>query len=203
MTDQDLIDYYKDLLILQYRGKEKALATVDALVKMAIANQLADAVQSAFTIDSAVGVQLDVVGKIVGATRYGHDFSGPVTLDDEDFRQFISLCVVQNSIGSSLKDVQELLAAYFPGTMFVFDHLSMRINYFIDSDAIDPTLAEFFIMSGRLPKPIGVQLGSVVYIPTIDDFFGFTRNGHPAYNTTGFSRNTGFVGQQLRNGDFL
>jgi hypothetical protein len=202
-TTQSIIDYYKDLLILQYKGKPKSRATIDALVKMAVCDQLPKAIQDAFNLETAEGVQLDVVGTIVGATRYGFDFSGPVTLDDEDFREFIRLCIVQNSLGSSLKDVQDLLAAYFPGIIYVFDHLGMRINYYFDSDAISSQLAEFFVMSGRLPKPIGVQLGAIVYLPSIDDYFGYTRNDHAAFNTSGFSRNTGFVGKQLRNGDFL
>lgn len=203
MTNQQVIDYYVDLLILQYRGLTKARATVDQLVKMAVADQIYTEVQDAFNLDAAEGLQLDVLGTIVGASRYGYDFSGNVTLGDDDYRQLIRIAIVQNSLGSSLSDVQTLLDTYFEGIIFVFDHLGMRINYFVDSDAISPTLAEFFIMQGRLPKPIGVQLGSIIYIPSIDDFFGFTRNDHDAYNTSGFSRNTGFIGTQLRNGDFL
>lgn len=202
-TTQSIIDYYKNLLILQYHGKAKARATIDQLVKMVVADQLPTQVQDAFGLDSAEGVQLDVIGTIVGASRTGFDFSGPVTLSDDDYRQLIRIAIVQNSSGSSLYDVQALLAAYFPGIIYVFDHLGMRINYFVDSDAITPQLAEFFIMQGRLPRPIGVQMGVVVYIPTIDDFFGYTRNTHAAFNTSGYSRNTGFVGQQLRNEDFL
>lgn len=203
MTTDAIVQYYQDLLILQYRGKTKARATIDALVRMVVADQLPRSMQNAFDLETAEGVQLDVIGKIVGATRYGYDFSGPVTLADEDFRQFIKIAIVQNSSGSSLFDVQALLSAYFPGIIFVFDHLGMRINYFFDSDAISTQLAEFFVMSGRLPKPIGVQLGAIVFLPSIDDYFGYTRNTHAAYNTSGFSRNTGFVGTQLRNGDFL
>ncbi len=202
-TTESIIEYYKDLLIVQYRSKPKARATIDALVKMVVCDQLPVAVQDAFGVGTAEGVQLDVIGNIVGASRYGFDFSGPVTLDDADFRQFIQIAIAQNTAGSSLYDVQTILATFFPGIIFVFDHLGMRINYWFDSDAISTQLAEFFIQSGRLPKPIGVQLGAIIFLPSIDDYFGFTRNAHAAYNTSGFSRNTGFIGKQFRNGDFL
>ncbi len=202
-TTQSIIDYYKNLIIMQFKGLPKARATIDALVAMAVCDQLPTVVQDAFDLETAVGVQLDAIGQIVGATRYGFDFSGPVTLTDDDFRLFLRVCIVENALGSSLKDVQDLLAAYFPGIIYVFDHLDMRISYYFDSDAINAQLAEFFVMSARLPRPLGVQMGEIVYLPTIDDYFGYTRNDHAAFNTSGYSRNTGFIGKQLRNGDFI
>jgi hypothetical protein len=181
MTTNEIVDYYVNLLILQYRGKPKARATIDALVRMAVVDQLPVALQNAFNLDTAEGVQLDTLGKIVGASRSGYDFSGPVTLDDENYRLFLRLAIVQNSAGSSLYDVQNILAAYFPDQIFVFDSQQMRINYFIDADAIDLQLAEFFIMAGRLPKPIGVQLGAIIYIETLDGVFGCRTNEVPGY----------------------
>lgn len=181
----------------------KARAHVELLVGLAIMDQLPASLNDAFTLGSAVGVQLDTVGKYAGVTRYGYDFSGAVTLSDDDFRQLIEIAIVQNASKSALSDIQALLFQFFPGTIYVFDHGDMRINYFIDSDATSEQLAQFFIRQGSLPKPMGVQLGATTYIPSIDDYFGYTRNGHAAFNTSGFSRNTGFVGTQFRNGDFL
>lgn len=201
-TDQ-VVQYYQGLLILQYQGKPKALATIAALVSMVIADQVYRAVQDAFSLDTAEGVQLDAIGNIVGASRYGHDFSGPVTLDDDDFRQFLRIAIIQNTAQSSLGAVQALLTTYFNTIILVFDHLGMRINYYFNSSALSPQLAEFFVMSGRLPKPIGVQLGAIVYTASPAGYFGYARNNKPAFQATGFSRNTGFVGKQLRNGDFL
>ncbi len=202
-TTDTIANYYRDLLILQYRGKTKARDTIFALAKLAIVDQLPLSVQDAFNIDTAVGVQLDVVGKIIGASRYGRDFSGPATLDDTQFRAYILICVAQNVMGSSLEDVQLFLGAFFPGIILVFDHQDMRINYFFDSDAPSAELAEFFVMANRLPRPIGVQMGATVYVPDHTIYFGFARNLTGAYNSTGFSRNTGLRGKQLRNGDFL
>lgn len=202
-TTEELANYYRDLLILQWKGKTKARDTIVALATLVLVDQLPQQVQDAFNLDTAEGVQLDVIGKIVGATRYGRNFSGPVTLSDDDFRDFITLCVALNTLESNLSAVRAILTEFFPDIIVVFDHLGMRINYFFDSSASGTELAQFFVMSGRLPRPLGVQLGAIVYAPTHLGYFGYARNLSGAYNSTGFSRNTGFVGKQLRNGDFL
>ena len=69
MTDQELIDYYCGLLIRQYNGKPKARAHVAALVTQAVANQIIAAAGAAFDIETAVGKQLDILGKYKGITR--------------------------------------------------------------------------------------------------------------------------------------
>ncbi len=170
-TTADLIDYYAKLLILQYRGQPKAFATIQALVNPVIMDQLPVAVQNAFTLGTAEGVQLDVIGKYAGVSRYGYDFSGPVTLSDEDFTQLIRIAIITNSSGSSLADIQSLLDFFFPGILFVFDHQDMRMSYFFDSDAGSTTLAQVFVKQARLPKPMGVQLATLIYTTDLK-FFG-------------------------------
>ncbi len=181
MTDAELKTYYADLLILQYRGMTKAHATIEAFVDPLIMNQLPLAVQDAFGLETAVGVQLDVIGKYQGVTRYGYDFSGAVTLTDDDFRQLIKIAIVQNASNGSLASIQSLLALFFPGTIYIFDYKDMRISYFIDSDATSESLAQFFIKQGRLPKPMGVGLGLVLYLTSIDDVFGCRDDEIPGY----------------------
>ncbi len=166
---------------LQDRGKAKARATIKAFVDPLLMNQLPLAVQDAFNLETAVGVQLDVVGKYQGVTRYGYDFAGAVTLSDDDFRQLIKIAIVQNASNGSLSSIQELLALFFPGTIYIFDYKDMRISYFIDSDATSEQLAQFYIKQGRLPKPMGVGLGLVLYLTSIDDVFGCRDDETPGY----------------------
>lgn len=189
-TTQQLIDYYANLLILQYRGKPKAYATIQAFVKMFIMDQIPTQVQDAFNLDSAVGVQLDVLGKYAGVSRKGFNFTGPVTLGDDDFRSLIKLAIVENYSGSSLSDIQNLLQIYFANALFVFDYQNMRMSYFLDSTAIGEQLAEFFIRQGSLPKPMGVQLAAVIYVPSIDGWFGMRTYDNAAYNVHGFNTYT-------------
>lgn len=186
-TDGQLQTYYANLLILQYRSKPKAFATIRAVAKAAIINQIPLAVQDAFNLDTAIGVQLDVLGKYAGVTRNGYDFSGPVTLDDENFRQLIKIQIIQNSSGSSLADIDNLLEIFFENVIFVFDHKDMRMSYYIDSNEVSTELAEFFVMGGFLPRPMGVQLSAIIYAPVLDTFFGFRTYYAPAYNVSPFN----------------
>jgi hypothetical protein len=61
-TAQELIDYYTNLLIIQYNGKERSRAHVANLVREAVANGIYFEVQDAYALETAIGVQLDVVG---------------------------------------------------------------------------------------------------------------------------------------------
>jgi Protein of unknown function (DUF2612) len=71
----DLIDYYANLLIIQYNDLPNASATISLLAETVLANGVAFDVQNAYNIDpdlgdTAVGVQLDVMGKYAGVSRY-------------------------------------------------------------------------------------------------------------------------------------
>lgn len=181
MTDQELLVYYSDLLILQYKGKPKATGMVQAFVNTVTEGQLPLAIQDAFNIDTASGTQLDVIGKYAGVTREGSSFSGPMVLDDEDYRKIIKLKIIKNNSGSSLADIQNLLMQYFQGLIKVFDYKDMSISYYVSADFGSQQLVEFFINKGLLPCPMAVGLGSTVYHPDLN-FFSFStyRQGVPA-----------------------
>ncbi len=171
MTTEDLITYYAKLLILQYVGKPKAYDTIKALVRMVVMDQLPVDVQDAFDIDTAVGVQLNVLGKYVGADRSGNGFTAPITLSDEDYRSFIRICIVSNNNGSSLYDIQTLIHQQFGNEILVYDYANMHMNYFINYSVGSQYLIQMFITEGKLPKPMGVRL-AIIYAPT-NHFFGF------------------------------
>lgn len=65
--------YFSDLLILQYRNKPRAKATIETLVELTFSdttgNILPIEVQNAYDIDTAVGHQLDIIGKYLGYNR--------------------------------------------------------------------------------------------------------------------------------------
>lgn len=173
MSNQDIINYYANLLILQYIGKPKAYATIQALATMVIMNQLPTQVQNAFNMDgTAQGVQLDVLGKYVGVTRSGFGFQGqPILLDDTDFFNFMKLAIVTNSSTSDLATIQNILQFFFPGEIFVFDHKDMRMSYLINPTVGGQNLMELFVTEETLPKPMGVQLSAPIYSSNLK-FFG-------------------------------
>ena len=78
MTNEELIQTYVDLLIIQYadpNNQPNALATIALISGEAIANQVVGQVGNAYSISTiygqsvAQGVQLNVLGQFVGAQR--------------------------------------------------------------------------------------------------------------------------------------
>lgn len=191
MTDQELIDYYANLLILQYLEKPNAFATIQALVTPVIMDQLPTSVMNAFDlsgVSTAVGKQLDVLGKYAGVTRNGYGFEGqPIALDDDDFLSLIKLAVVKNTSGSSLADIQSLIAAFFAGQMLVFDYKNMQMNYMVSSSVGSQELLQLFVTQGLLPRPMAVAVALLIYAPIIDAFFGFRTYTLPGQNNSPFN----------------
>ena len=104
-TTEEIVEYYVNLLIIQYIQKAKARVHIASLVRPVIMDQLPVQVQDAFDINTAEGVQLDVLGKYTGVNRNTRTFSGTITLSDKDFRFFIRFEVIKNNSGSDLKTI--------------------------------------------------------------------------------------------------
>lgn len=68
-TLDQLKEYYANLLIVQYNGKKKASSTIKMLVDLVLANLLILQIRDAFDWRTAVGAQLDIIGKWVGVSR--------------------------------------------------------------------------------------------------------------------------------------
>jgi len=73
-------NYFANLLIIQYHDKPKAVATIKALlsilnpINQATGNWLINDIRDAFNLDTAVGEQLDWIGKYVGVDRFYSGF---------------------------------------------------------------------------------------------------------------------------------
>lgn len=183
-SSAEIIDYYANLLILQYVGEPRAYATVQTVVTGVVMDQLPLSVENAFEIGTAVGAQLDILGKYVGVTRSGYGPQGFITLNDSDFTTFIQLAIVNNRSDASLASIQQLLHTYFNGEIFVFDNQDMQLSYYLNSDSTSLDLATLFVTEGLLPKPLGVQLAAVIYAPglILTSFFGCRTYELPAVN---------------------
>lgn len=184
----DLKEYYRNLLILQYKGKERAEATIDLNVEEALVDFLPITVRDSFNLDTAVGAQLDVIGKYANTKRTGQTFTKSITLSDDEYRELIRIAIVKNRSFSSLFEIENLLIEFFGDTILVFDFQNMSMGYYFDAEIGSRDLAELFIVNGLLPKPMGVQLASVIYSANVDSFFGFISYEFPvASKRTGFN----------------
>jgi hypothetical protein len=63
-------DYYANLLIIQYNELPKAKATMQLLVESLLAEDIVLDVRDAFNLETATGVQLDILGKYIGVDRF-------------------------------------------------------------------------------------------------------------------------------------
>lgn len=66
----DIIQYYVNLIIIQYHNQPKAQATIALYAQELLASGIFFDIQNAFNLDTAIGVQLDIIGKYVGVDRY-------------------------------------------------------------------------------------------------------------------------------------
>lgn len=195
MTTQEIINYYANLLILQYLGLESNYAAIQTLVTPVIMDQLPTQVMNAFNLtgdDVAEGVQLDVLGKYAGVARTGIGFTGSITLDDDEFLSLIQMAIVRNSSGSSLSDISSLLHMFFPGQILPFDYANMHMSYLVSSTVGSQELIQLFVTEGLLPKPMGVTLSLIIYADVIDRFFGFRTYLTAPTNNTPFNSYTDY-----------
>lgn len=185
MTTQDLINYYANLLILQYRQKPNAFAMIQDLVEPVIMAQVPAEVNLAFDPAAAGGEQLDFVGKYVGAKRVGYDLqNNPVTLSDADYRTLVLSLILLNQNNGSLQAIQALLATEFPGVIQVFENENMHLSYYYEVALGTNIAAEFFVKQKYLPKPMAVTLASVILAPLGTLYFGFRTYDLPAFQST-------------------
>lgn len=185
MTDLQLINYYANLLILQYRQKPNAFATIQDLVEPVIMAQVPAQVNLAFDPATAAGQQLDFVGKYVGAKRVGYDLqNNPVTLNDADYRTLVLSLILLNQNNGSLKAIQDLLAAEFPGVIQVFENENMHLSYFYEAALGANVAAEFFVKQKYLPKPMACGEASVILAPIAEHYLGFRTYDIPAFQST-------------------
>lgn len=70
---EELLNYYANLLIIEYNGKPKAKATIELLTKLVLGFTdipLLLQIQNSFDWKTAKGNQLDIIGKWVGVSRF-------------------------------------------------------------------------------------------------------------------------------------
>ncbi len=180
MTTEEIIAYYADLLILQYRKLTKARATIETIVAPVVMDQLPFDVRDAFNLETAVGAQLDILGKYAGVRRSALSFSGLIILDDDDFRQLIKMQLLRMNSESTLEAIDNLIATFFPDSLAVFDYGNMSMSYTYNSNLGSEELAEVFVRQNMLPKPMGVQLASLIFAATLDNIFSFRTYSAPS-----------------------
>lgn len=184
---KDYAEYLSSLLIIQYNGKPKAKATVEAIGED-FPDDLIFAVRDGFSLETAVGAQLDVLGKYLGTDRFFVDTNGDIVpLEDHEFRILLKLKAIANTSNSSHYDIDTALSNFFGTQVHAESQGNMEMTYFIPADAERVIIAA--IQKDVLPRPMGVGLKYVIVqsnpffaFATYDYTYAFYRTGFRDYN---------------------
>lgn len=169
MADFDYGKYLSSLLIIQYNGKQKASATIEALAKM-FPDKLIMQVRDAFNLDTATGKALDTLAKYVGVNRFYYNTDGEIIkLNDDEFRILIKFKAISNTSTASHYDIDTALYDFFGTRVRATSDGNMQMTFFVPSDATN--VIEAAIQQKALPTPLGVEANRIV----VQDkkFFGF------------------------------
>lgn len=165
---QELLDYYKNLLILQYNKQGgTARATISTIVNEILGALVAKQVEEGFNIDTAFGKQLDMIGKYVGINRYYTNYGN---LTDEELRILIKFAILKNNNLSSTQAITDSLYELFGNDVMMLDLKNMTLRYIITSK-IDPVVVDILKQENLLPRPMGVGI-EILYIDEILGFAG-------------------------------
>lgn len=128
------------------------------------ARSIATNIIEGFDVDSAVGVQLDIIGRIVGVSRilkFQPTQDSPV-MTDKVYRLCIKAKIIQNQWKGNAEDLTAAWMTLFPETKIfeIQDLQDMSFNIVISGDF--STLEREIITNGYiLPKPQGVRINTL------------------------------------------
>lgn len=201
-TSQEIQEYYADLLILQYKTQPKARATIKALIKELYGSGSLLALVNGYGLDTAVGKQLDVLGKYIGLNRkvkVNIGSSDTNILTDDQYRILLKLKLIQNTNFSSTSQIRAALYELFPNDIRLFDTRTMIYEYELSTLFND--LVNVIIAEELLPLPMGIGY-NITVVPDLLQLYGYYGYDGLNDNPNGYSSYTdGFKGKYLSYGD--
>lgn len=163
-TFTDEIQSYLDLITSQHKTKPNFNAWLSsALSTVYDGLSVSNSINGTFDIDNAVGSQLDVIGEILGRSRYlpfqPGNGSSP-TLSDDNYRIALKAKIIQNGWDGTIPPIYNIWYSLFSDlTMSIVDNQNMTMSVLIDSnEQMDPVITEMIAAGYIVPKPAGVGL---------------------------------------------
>lgn len=182
---------YTDLITSEHNKRPNFVAVVQALTQpLADCTQALEALPVAFSLDNAVGVQLDAVGRWVGLSRvitvpldqpfFSWDTPGkgwnqapwkrPYTsdvgmssLDDDAYRTALKAKVAKNYWQGTNEELEAILADALLdlGVILVpVDHMDMTVTIHIQGE-LSPQMLQMVERGFITPKAMGVRINNV------------------------------------------
>lgn len=160
----DDLQPYLDLITSQHRTKPNFNAWLtSALTAVYDGLSGANSIVTAFDIDVAVGVQLDVIGLIVGRSRvlpFQPNNGEAPTLDDSNYRIALKAKIAQNQWDGTIPSIYKIWDSLFTDDLIlnIVDNQNMSMSVLIESQADHPIIMEMVAAGYIVPKPAGVGL---------------------------------------------
>ena len=170
--------FYLNLITSEHATKPKYMAWVKVLLRpfVDIIN-LNDNIKRAFDLDTAVGIQLDILGKILVQDRevsfQPTDGSSPI-LDDDNYRILLKAKVIKNQWKGTISNFYEfwnVLFKDYPLNIYLIDNQDMAPVVISWGSQVTPMIGDFLNNGLLIPKPAG--LGLTIRQINIEDIFGF------------------------------
>lgn len=155
------ISTYLDLIPPMNREKTRFISFLSAILsQVSDLDDLRLEMLSAFSLSTAEGAQLDIIGRLAGASRElpFEPASGSRSLADEDFRLLIRARILQDHWDGSNAGLITILQTLFPGSdVTVSDEQDMTISVTPASD-ISAIRLEMLEHGLLIPAPPGIAL---------------------------------------------
>lgn len=176
MSNSHETSYYVDLFTGEYQNSPKLLAFAEQTYQLF--RDVQDALENldpAFDLDLAVGVQLDVLGEIVGVPRevpFQPSYGVSPILEDETYRVLLKATIGRNHWLGAQTSLEPLWANIFPDSIIaIHDNHYMDMDVFLEFPSLSSIFLDLIEHGYIVPRPEGV-LQRVYEIPP-KPLFGF------------------------------
>ncbi len=171
------VGYYTGLLTSEYAAATNFRAWLTAVLSIAndISTCLANTSQ-AFDLSYAVGVQLDILGQIIGVGRtvsFQPSYGVSPILDDPTYRILLQATIANNNWDGTIGSLYPIWNNLFPGgRITIVDNQNMTANIIVTGSLT--SIIQDLINNGLIvPRPQAVQYN--YYFGDLP-LFGFDRN---------------------------
>lgn len=146
----------------EYQTKPKFMAMNAALLQpLDDIEGVADTVAPSYSLATAQGAQLDVLGVILGLSRDlpFQPENGPDVLDDATYRTCLQARIAFNQWDGTRAGLENILQQIFPQAAFLItDNLDMSVTVLYIGGNASPYLLELLNYDLIVPRPMGVQM---------------------------------------------
>lgn len=185
------LNFYLDLVTSEHSTKPKYMAWLSVLLTPLIdAIKLNEDVKKAFDLNTAIGAQLNIIGKWLEQPRQVDfqptDGSSSV-LNDNYYRTVLKAKVVKNQWKGTISNFYSFWNVLFKGQplqIYLVDNQDMEPVAIIWSSSVDQMMQDLMANNYIVPKPAG--LGLTVRRIDSDTIFGFLGTEFNGFDTGTF-----------------